>query len=210
MDERPTGKRRSSIFEKKSHNATMKLTLNLKLQPTKEQARCLCETMTLTNQACDAISEMAWNALIFNQYDLHKVSYKIIRDSFGLSAQMVIRCIAKVANAYKLDKKRKRKFRRYGAIAYDERIISFKKDERVSLWTTEGRQPIPFVCGEYQRKMLPKRHGEVYLIYRQGNFYLNAVCNIDEPDIKPAPDVLGVDLGIINIATDSDGHIFST
>jgi IS605 OrfB family transposase len=121
---------------------------------------------------------------------------------------MVVRCIAKVADAYKLDKERGRTFRKYGAISYDERIISFK-GASVSLWTVEGRRSIPFVCGEHQRKLLLFRKGEVDLIYRKGEFYLNAVCDIYEPEIKPAPNILGVDFGVINIATDSDGQTFS-
>ena len=149
----------------------MKLVVNLKLQPTKEQAHILHETIQLANQACNVISETAWHALIFKQYNLHKISYKIIRNSFNLSAQMVVRCIAKVADAYKLDKKRKRTFRKYGAISYDERIISFRPLDRVSIWTTEGRQTITFVCGEYQRQLLPFRKGEVNLVYRKSNFY---------------------------------------
>jgi putative transposase len=187
----------------------MKLIVNLKLQPTKEQSRILRETLELTNQACDVISETAWHTKIFKQYNLHKRIYRIIRSSFNLSAQMVVRCIAKVSDAYKLDKSRERKFRKHGAISYDERIISFKKDDKVSIWTIEDRQVIPFVCGEYQRKLLPFRKGEVDLIYRKGNFYLNAVCDIDEPDIKPTTDILGIDFGVINIATDSDGQTFS-
>lgn len=196
-------------MEEPYYNAGMKLIVNLKLQPTKEQARILRETLELTNEACNVISKKAWASHVFKQFNLHKFTYRMIRDSFNLSAQMVVRCIAKVADAYKLDKRVQRRFRKHGAISYDERIITFKKNDRVSIWTTEGRQTIPFVCGEYQRKLLPFRKGEVDLIYRKGNFYLNVVCDVDEPDIKPSIDVLGVDFGIINIATDSDGQNFS-
>lgn len=186
----------------------MKLIINLKLKPAKEEALALRSTLTLANQACDWISKRAWETQVFKQYHLHKLTYHKARDTFDLSAQMVVRCIAKVADAYKLDKKRERTFRKYGAISYDERIISFKQDS-VSLWTVEGRRTIAFVCGEHQRKLLPFRKGEVDLIYRKGNFYLNAVCDVHEPEVKPPPDILGVDFGVINIATDSDGQTFS-
>jgi IS605 OrfB family transposase len=187
----------------------MKLVVSLKLKPTKEQAISLRDTLAVANRACDWIARRAWEAQIFKQYHLHKLTYRTARDTFGLSAQMVVRCIAKVADAYKLDKKRERTFRKHGAISYDERIISFKSDDSASLWTVGGRLTVPFVCGEYQRRLLPFRKGEVDLIYRRGEFYLNAVCDVEEPEIKPATDILGVDFGVINIATDSDGQTFS-
>jgi IS605 OrfB family transposase len=187
----------------------VKLIVNLKLQPTPEQAKALRRTLELANQACNAISQQAWETKTFKQYNLHKLVYHTIRDTFGLSAQVVVRLIAKVADAYKLDTKAKRVFRKHGSIAYDDRILSFKREERVSIWTVEGRQTIPFVCGDYQRKLLPFRKGETDLIYRKGNFYLNAVCDVDEPLLDGAQDVLGVDFGIVNLATDSDGCVFT-
>ncbi|MBC7910351.1 MAG: IS200/IS605 family element transposase accessory protein TnpB [Pyrinomonadaceae bacterium] len=187
----------------------MKLIVNLKLQPTPEQARILRQTLELANKACNAISEQAWGTQTFRQYNLHKLVYHSIRDTFDLSAQVVVRLIAKVADAYKLDTKRERIFRLHGSIAYDDRILSCKRDDRVSIWTVEGRQAIPFVCGEYQRKLLPFRKGETDLIYRKGSFYLNAVCDVDEPLLDDAQDVIGVDFGIVNLATDSDGEVFT-
>lgn len=187
----------------------VKLIVNLKLQPTPEQAKVLRQTLELANKACNAISEQAWESKTFKQYNLHKLIYHSIRDTFDLSAQVVVRLIAKVADAYKLDTKAKRVFRRHGSIAYDDRILSFKKDDRASIWTTKGRQTIPFVCGEYQRKLLPFRKGETDLIYRKGSFYLNAVCDVDEPLLDEAQEVLGVDFGIVNLATDSDGEAFT-
>jgi putative transposase len=187
----------------------VKLIVNLKLQPTPEQAKALRQTLELANKACNAISEQAWETKTFRQYHLHKLTYHSIRDTCDLTAQIVIRLIAKVTDAYKLDADAKRIFRRHGSIAYDDRILSFKRDDSVSIWTVKGRQAIPFVCREYQRKLLPFRKGETDLIYRKGEFYLNAACDVDEPEIKPAPDILGVDFGVINIATDSDGQTFS-
>ncbi|HYW89211.1 MAG TPA: transposase, partial [Chloroflexota bacterium] len=51
--------------------------------------------------------------------------------------------------------------------------------------------------------------GESDLVLRRGTFYLHATANVvEEPEIE-AQDVLGVDLGIVNIATDSDGTVYS-
>src|SRR5262249_50633574 len=42
-----------------------------------------------------------------------------------------------------------------------------------------------------------------------GQFYLFASCEVDEPDPLDVEGMLGVDLDIVNLATDSDGETFS-
>lgn len=63
--------------------------------------------------------------------------------------------------------------------------------------------------GTHQRKLFKYRKGEVDLIYRKGEFYLNAVCDVPEESEFEPKDILGVDFGIVNIASDSDGESFS-
>jgi IS605 OrfB family transposase len=190
----------------------MKLIVNLKLQPTPTQAKSLRATLERANATCNWISEQGWNTQpkpTLKQFALHKLIYHKAKLKFDLTAQMIVRCISKVADAYKLDNKRLRTFKRHGSIAYDDRIIRFTKDEAVNLWTVDGRETIPFAAGDYQRKLLPFRKGEVDLVFRNGNYYLNAVCDVEEIPQGTPKDVLGVDFGIVNVATDSDGTIYS-
>lgn len=187
----------------------MKLIVNLKLKPLESQHAALLKTLEKANAACNRISEIAFQNKVSKQFNLHKISYHLIKDEFNLTAQMVVRCISKVADSYKVQKARQTTFKRYGSIAYDDRIIRFKPNDLVNLWTIDGRLSIPFVCGEYQRKLLPFLKGEVDLIYRKGQFFLNAVCDIEEPATIGFTDVLGVDLGIVNILTDSTNESFS-
>lgn len=187
----------------------MKLIVNLKLETLESQHNALLETLKEANKACDWISQKAFQAQIFKQFDLHKECYYTVKESFNLSAQMIVRSIAKVVDAYKIDRRVQRKFKPLGSIAYDDRIISFKVNNQVSIWTVEGRLNIPFVCGEHQQKLLQYRKGEVDLIYRKGNFYLNAVCEVPEESPLIPDDIIGVDFGIINIATTSDNQTFS-
>ena len=64
-------------------------------------------------------------------------------ERYGLSAQMTVRLLAKVADAYKLDRKRQRVFHPHGSIAYDNRILAWKLDaQTVRIWTIAGRQTI--------------------------------------------------------------------
>ena len=76
-----------------------------------------------------------------------KLAYHDIRRDFGLGAQMTVRAIAKVVEAYKRDKDIQPTFRPHGAIVYDQRILSWKGADRVSILTNAGRQIMPWVCG---------------------------------------------------------------
>jgi len=62
--------------------------------------------------------------------------------------------------------------------------------------------------GEYQKARMDRVRGQADLIYRNGVFYLGVVVDVPEqPEYKPEG-VMGVDLSIVNIATDSDGNVF--
>ena len=186
----------------------MKLIAQVKLQPTEEQAEVLLQTMLAYNDAANYISEQAWLRKAFRAYDLHHATYYDVRERFGLSSQLTIRVIKDVADAYKLDTKTKRTFRRMGSVTYDNRVLTWHlADSEVYIWTMSGRQKIPFVCGERQRKMLEMAQGETDLVYRNGEWYLHQPCNILEDDSFNPDDWLGVDMGIVNIAVDSTGEV---
>jgi len=188
----------------------VKLIAQLKLLPTPEQADALRRTLETTNAACNFISQIAWDAQTFGKFAVQKLCYAAVREQFGLAAQMTIRALAKVADAYKLDTKRMRSFRPHGAISYDDRILSFNRPKtEASIWTLDGRQALPFVCGERQRALLQTQHGEIDLVLVNGAWYLFAVCDVEEPTPIDVEGVLGIDLGTTNIATDSDGTIHS-
>ena len=188
----------------------MKLIAQIKLQPTKEQYQALLDTLEKANAACNYVSQVAWETKTFHQFALHKLAYYDVRERFGLSAQVTVRIEAKVSDAYKLDHKHKRVFLKHGAIAYDERILSWRPDDQtVNIWTTAGRQRIPFVCGDRQLQLLKHRQGQADLVYRNGEFYLHQICEITEsPEFDPTG-WLGVDLGIVNLAVTSDGQVYS-
>ena len=124
---------------------------------------------------------------------------------------MVVRMLAKVGDSYKTgDHHITRTYRPLGSIAYDSRILSYNlRRSTVSIWTVDGRQTIPFVAGERQRRLLEHQHGESDLVYRNGQFYLLATCEVDDPDPIDVDVALGIDLGVTNIAVDSDGTTYS-
>ena len=188
----------------------MKLTAQIKLLSTPEQAQSLKQTLEITNSACNYISNQAWEHKTFRQFSLHKLVYRDVRDKFPLSAQVVVRAISKVSNAYKISTKTKRIFKLHGAITFDSRILSFNLEKmEVSIWTVGGRQRISFACGKRQMELLQEQRGESNLCFVKGSFYLMVSCEVETPEPIDIQDVLGCDLGIVNLAADSDGEIFS-
>jgi putative transposase len=188
----------------------LKLTAQVKLVVTPEQADALTRTMQAANTVCDSLSAWAWEHQTFGQYPLHKSQYAAQRASSGLTAQVVVRAIGKVADAYKLDRRSQRTFQPTGAIAFDDRILTWYVDKGyVSIWSVDGRLKLPFVCGEYQRGLLAFRQGEADLAFVDGKFYLMATVSIPDPPLIITDGVLGVDLGIVQIATDSEGNQYS-
>ena len=188
----------------------MKLTVQVKLLPTGEQSASLKTTMETANAAADRLSELAWNAGEFRRFPLHKLGYRILRDEFPLSSQVVCLLTAKVADAYKLDRAVQRRFRPHGSIAYDLRILSVNVAAlTVSIWTVDGRRKMPFVCGAREIALLAYPRGEADLILRGKEWYLNITVDVPEEKEIEAVDILGIDLGIMEIAHDSDGKNYS-
>lgn len=130
-----------------------------------------------------------------------------------LAVPMAVRAIGKAVEAFATLKAKGRKecpeFRPRGAVTYDERILSFKGLDRVSLWTLQGRMVLPLAYGEYQGQRFDRIKGQVDLVYRNGKFYLFATVDMPENAPIDVKDFLGVDLGIVNLATDSDGDTHS-
>jgi len=186
---------------------SMKLTAKIKLNPTDEQHQLLHETLQTANAACNYISDVAWEQKVFNTYKLHHLCYYDVRERFGLTAQVAVRALGKVADGYKLDKKQKRQFKEHGAFPFDSRILKYRLDtQQVSIWTVDGRKTIPFQAGNRQLELLHHQKGESDLAFVRGEFYLFATCEIDEPTEDDVADCMGVDLGIANIATTDDGE----
>lgn len=184
-------------------------TLIIRLDPTENQYQALLETMHKFNEACNEIAETIFQLHSANKFQLHKKVYYQIREKYGLSAQLAVRAISKVAEAYKRDKSIKPEFRLDGAIVYDQRILSWKGLKAVSLTTLQGRQIIPIRFGEYQRAKMDRIRGQADLILAKGVFYLGVVIEVPEETPYEPKGILGVDLGIKYLAVDSDGEIHS-
>ncbi|GAA1000729.1 RNA-guided endonuclease TnpB family protein [Acrocarpospora macrocephala] len=207
----------------------MKLVVRVKLLPTPEQAAALEATLRAANLAANWVSGIAFEQNLRRHYDLRKRVYGQVREEFGLAAQASQHVIKKVADAYatlraniragnlgEAGSKRRVKaeskpigFRPGAAQPFDDRCLSWQVDSRtVSVWTLAGRlRGIAFTGSPEQVAMLAKhRKGESDLVRQDGSWFLIATCELPDPPIAdPGGGFVGVDVGIVNIATTSDG-----
>jgi len=122
---------------------------------------------------------------------------------------MAVRAIAKVSESYKMDRRAKHSFKPHSAVVYDQRILSWKGLDKVSILTLKGRQLIPIRIGTYQEAKLDRKVRQCDLILRKGIFYLAVTVDAPEPTPDDPVDALGVDLGVVHLVVDSDGEFYS-
>jgi putative transposase len=185
----------------------VKLILQTQLLPDRDQARKLSATMRTFNAAADWLAGEAFRLKTANKVELQQLYYDRLRDDFGISAQMAIRCIAQVCEAYKRDKSIRPRFRKYASMPYDQRLMAFKGTDCVSLLTLEGRTIVPVVMGKYQSERFNGKHGQCDLVKRRdGKWFLLVTVKVSEAAPIPSTDFIGVDFGVVNLAVDSDGE----
>ncbi|HTI26605.1 MAG TPA: transposase [Kutzneria sp.] len=153
-----------------------------------------------------------------------------------MAAQPAIRVIGKTVDAYTTrdanlragnhgppgsDRRRRVEataigFRPHAAQPFDARCLSWQlgdtgSESTVSIWTTGGRFRNLRIAGDPAHIALLRSRpiGETDLLYRDGVWLLHAVIDVPEvPWREPVNGFVGVDLGIVNIATISDGDRF--
>ena len=185
----------------------MKLVARIKLLPDAECAAKLTATMETFNAAADFVGSIAFGQQTANVFDLRRMCYEQVRERFGLSSQMAKLAIKAASDAYKRDKSKRVRFRKHAAVPYDQRTMSFKGIDRVSLLTMAGRVVVPYITGAYGRDRMELPRGQSDLVLaKDGKWFL--LVTVDMPDGTPIEpdDFIGVDMGIAKIATDSDGE----
>jgi len=187
----------------------MKQTLMIKIASSPEQHQALLQTMERFNEACNYISSLAFEHHTAGQVKLHHLAYRYLREHYGLSAQMAVRCVGKVVEQYRRDKSRLHTFKSHSAMVYDNRILSWKGLDKVSILTLNGRQLIPIRIGEYQEARINRIVKQYDLLLRKNIFYLAVTVDAPEPTPDDPVGTLGVDLGVVHLAVDSDGEFYS-
>lgn len=190
--------------------ANVCLVAPLRLLPDEKQEGQLRRTVRRANEARSWVARQGHENHVVGRVPLHRLVYYETRSRFGLSAQMTVRVIGSVVECFRRDPRRVPKFRPGAAFPYDERILRLNREQgTVSIWTLEGRQTIPYAIGQRQRALLDEaiRIGESDLKpLPDGRWMLYVSVRTEVPDTYEPKGWLGVDLGVVNIAADSDGQ----
>ena len=184
-------------------------TIVCKLDPTPEQVAEMNATLKAFAAACDHIAEVSRQQGTTNKVVLQHACYREVRETFGLSANLTIRAIARVCTALKVKEKADSTFDPT-SIDYDQRIFSFREaDWTFSLTLLKSRQRLTSKLGNRQREALGGRKPtSATLVKRKdGRYFLHVQITDTAPKPIKTTGVLGVDLGRRRVAVDSDGAI---
>lgn len=191
------------------YNTSMKLTVQIQLLPSDEQATSLLDTMRAMNAAASQAARIGFDRKVYGQVSIHNACYREIREQFGLGAQHAVRAISKAVEVFARDKTICPEFAPEGAVPLDDRLYRLIGLERASINTVNGRVKVPFVVGNYFEAHLSRKMGQADLVFRDGKFYLYVTVEFDEPPPVEPREWIGVDFGIVHLATDSTGEHFS-
>lgn len=196
----------------KTNNTTC-LSIEIGLTVNPENALLLEQTMQAFNTAATYCSQkaVATKATVSNA--IQRLFYKDLRERFGLSAQHACLCCKEVASKFTSKNKTCSAFRVFASIPFDARTFTLSKDMSVvSLTTLAGRIKLNTRIGSRQAEQLSSavKIGEARLI-RSGSqsFSLRISCFVPAGQETSPTDWIGVDLGLVNLATDSDGNRYS-
>jgi putative transposase len=187
------------------------LTLKIKLETTEQAAQSLSETQNAYAIALNRTSDVAFEQKVFNSVALHHVTYRDVRELTQLPANLVCSARNVVAEAYKRDKTIHHRWKETAAMRYDARTLTVKLDqEYATLTTLDGRVRINLILSDYHRQYLDGTWEiePTATVSPKGRiWYLHLIATKDIPDSQ-CEGVIGVDSGIVRIATSNTGKVF--
>jgi IS605 OrfB family transposase len=213
----------------------VKQVVKVRMLPGIAEVSALQATLDTCNRAASWLAIQMHAERLGGKHDVQKRFYCELKGRFGLSAQPAIRVIGKVVDAYTTlranigagnygppgSKRRNAMlakpigFRADAGQPFDARCLSWQipevvggREATVSIWTTHGRlKAVRILASRRDLVLLRTRPiGQTDLVRRDGKWFLHATVEVPEaPQAEPVNGFLGVDLGIVNIATTSDG-----
>jgi IS605 OrfB family transposase len=189
------------------------LTVSCKLQVTPEQVAKIDELLQAFADACEYTNRTVKPGLT-NEQAMQSLVYSNVRARFGLSSQLAIQAVRRVASNRKTAKHKSKPVRKFAptSATYDERVFSFREhDWTVSLRLLGGRSRFKLAIGNYQRGLLKGQTPKTAtLLKRQnGTYYINIQLESQPPAIETTDKVLGCDLGRIDIVVTSNGDKYT-
>ena len=169
----------------------------------------IVDTIDLYQQGLQYCIENAWNLGIKNNIQLHPFVYSELKN-IGLPSQLSIACIKMACGMIK--KAKNKPFISKTSIRYNSpRSFSFKNNI-LSISTIQGRVKIPIKIPDYALKYFSLDIRESLLTKNyKGDYYFTFTFLKKIPtDLNLQERVLGIDLGINNLAVTSDKQFFNS
>lgn len=184
------------------------LSVKCKLKAPVDSRHAIDETINSFADACNQILAVAKAENCWNTTKLHHLVYTNVRATTGLKANHVCQAIRRVVGNAKAVKQI-HKFRPT-SISLDVRTFEYKEEpQQVSVTLKSGRVKFDLSIGGYQIGLLKgqKPTSATLKKTRLGDYFINFVVEIPEQPKGKTPKVIGVDLGIRDIAATSTGRI---
>lgn len=189
------------------------LSVSCKLQVTPEQVAKIDDLLQAFADACEYTNRIVKPNLV-NEQAMQSLVYNDVRARFGLSAQLAIHAVRRVAGNRKQALQKDKRVRKFAPTSanYDDRVFSFREqDWTVSLRLLSGRQRFKLIIGNYQRGLLKGQTPKTATLLKRlnGTYYINIQIDSYPGLPQETNEVLGLDLGRTDIAVSSLGDKYS-
>jgi len=153
----------------------------IELTPGAEQGRALLRTLEACNAARTAVAEEARARGAAGAVALQRRLYRVLRDEYGLPAQLAVRAISTVASDFRRARGAPPRYAPHEPFPFDERTASFKGLEEVSLLTLDGRMRVGIRVAGYAPGGAGRAPGQADLRYEGGRFSLVVALSLPAP-----------------------------
>ncbi len=185
----------------------MKLVSTIKLKVSKNK-----ELIDMSNTFLQAVQyaiDKGFEAKVSNRFKLHHLVYKDLRQ--WLPADFACEAIAKASENIKSTKFKKKPIMKSCPISFNRNLFTFSFDKvRIATFTPRQRKDITINIPEYYWKYLDWRYQTLEIIKdRKGRMFFHITFSRDVNTPNSCGDkILGVDVGVNNLAVCSDGKVF--
>jgi len=170
----------------------------------------LLQTAIAFNKACQIVLNYGSKHKIYNKSVLNKATYQQVRKEIPNLPSALVQTARDEASEMLLRTDFALVVKKRLSVRYDNRCFKFYPESNyASLTTVFGRLNFPFKHYNY----LDTWKGEytnAQLVIRGGRVFLNVQVKLPDSPLKATGKVLGVDRGILNIATCSDNTFFDS
>ena len=202
----------------------MQRTIRIRLHPDHETAQILEKTISDYTWSFNNVCKYGWENKVKSGGKLHDATYYPHRAATKFPSQLV--CSARVKasealkSAFKLSKKKIKgkkvkvscPYSKRCPIRYDARSYTIKfKSNQLSFTTVNGRIKLNFELHNYYKQYLNWKNTSADLLKdRKGRWWFHVVMSTETPTIETTQEVIGIDMGIVNPATDNRGKFYGS